>query len=459
MLQIIVLAVCGLIGTLVRQLPAFALRDPAAYERELADLHLRYDPITILGLNVGPTMVDVFERLGFFRIFTVPWFSGLLLLLVASIVVCTVDRWPRLWRQVGQVRPVQPEPFFDLRLPHRARLGPSTLSEADLAAVLRERHFAVRAVADPRQPGVRHLHGDRNRWARLATFVSHAGLVLFLLGGFVTGAFGFETVLFVGEGQTAPVQPVGTPGNLLVKNLRFEAPTRPDGSFEDFRTDLVVYRDGVEVAQKRIRVNEPLEVDGYVFHQNTFGPAATLEIRDGQGRLAWEGPVIMPPDQAVGLPRGFLTIPGSDIGLLLFLDRDESGAGLLKLLGLATSPDGSGRPVFGEAIRLGRTTDPTVTGGYTIRWAKAGAFSGLVVKRDPGEPIVYLAFLGLIVGLAGTFYLPRRRVWVRLEGDGQARLAFLADRYVDAEREFGELLEALARRAGRRPEARRVGAD
>ncbi|HSH21199.1 MAG TPA: hypothetical protein VK992_01100, partial [Candidatus Caenarcaniphilales bacterium] len=64
------LAVAGLIGTLVRQIPTFALRDPAAYATQLDEMHRIYDPVSILGLNVGPGMVDAFERLGFFRVFS-----------------------------------------------------------------------------------------------------------------------------------------------------------------------------------------------------------------------------------------------------------------------------------------------------------------------------------------------------------------------------------------------------
>ena len=62
----------------------------------------------------------------------------------------------------------------------------------------------------------------------------------------------------MGEGQTAPVRPIGTPGNLLLKVHDFAAPRRADGSFADFSTDLSVYRDGQEVARKTIRVNDPL---------------------------------------------------------------------------------------------------------------------------------------------------------------------------------------------------------
>ena len=117
------------------------------------------------------------------------------------------------------------------------------------AAFLRRHRFNVRQASSTRTACV-YLYGDRNQYFKLATLLTHLGLILFLAGAAMTGAFGFETVLFVGEGQTAPVQPVGTPDNLLIKNLGFQAPQRPDGTFEDFRTDLAVYQDGQQIARR-----------------------------------------------------------------------------------------------------------------------------------------------------------------------------------------------------------------
>jgi cytochrome c biogenesis protein len=497
-IQIIVIALFGLLGTMIKQLDSFAVHDPATYATEMAQIAARYDPLTILGVHVGPAMVSVFETLGFFEIFNAPWFAVLLMLLVISIVVCTLDRTPRLWRGVHVVHPVQPEPFYDLSLNERARFDEVALTPDELTTELRKRHFKVRSTTDA--AGVTHLYGDRNQYFKLATLITHAGLILFLVGGAVTGAFGFETVLFVGDGQTAPVQPVGTPDNLLIKNMGFQAPERANGSFIDFRTDLAVYQGGKEIARQTIRVNTPLTVDGYTFHQNTFGPAEDLTIRDSTGALVWQGPMIM-EGQAQGKPQGFLTIPGSSIGLFGVLEGSASSAQsyqgsvgsnapALTILGVTQASDGSTQPVFAGQIGLGQPTDPAQTAGYSITWTAASAFSGMVVKHDPGQPIIWLAYLCLISGLALTFYLPRRRLWARLEpgpesapgpkdgpvsalgpkddaasrpGNGAAstqpdrrlgtlRLAMLSDRYVDADREFGSFLDALADRSGRFPE-------
>jgi hypothetical protein len=170
-----------------------------------------------------------------------------------------------------------------------------------------------------------------------------------------------------------------------------------------------------------------------------------MEIRDPYGRLVWTGPVIM-AGQVSGLPQGFLTIPGSEMGLLLVLTKASDGTPVLGLLGLGP-PDASGAStnLFSAGLGLGASTDPAVTGGYTVTWIKTGAFSGMVIKNDPGQSLIWIAFVSLISGLLLTFYFPRRRVWARLEG-GTVKLAMLGDRYVDVPREFGRLVEDLRRR-------------
>lgn len=458
--QILVLVVAGAIGTLVPQVPAFALRSPAAYERAIADLHLRYDPLTFAGWNVGPALTDVFERLGLVRVFSTPWFVALVTILAVSIVACTLNRLPRLVREVRDVRIVQPEPFFHPDLPRRAivggavpdergRGGEGVLEPASVREELSRRRYRVSGAE---VEGVAYLYGDRNRYQKLATLLTHAGLVLILLGGAVTGALGYETGVLIADGQVAPIAPVGTQDNLIVKNLGFAAPRNPDGSYADFYSDIAVYRAGQEVARKRITVNDPLAVEGFTFHQNSFGPAAELEIRDAAGGLLWLGPVAL--DQpTLGLPGGTLTIPGTRTGLQVVLQRDVD-VPYLALVGYRTVTGSSSVDVaFLGRLPAGVFSDPRQFGGFRIRWSGISSWTGLIVKKDPGALIVWIAFVCLISGLTITFYFPRRRVWVRLER-GRLQLAVRADRYVDVRGELAEMVAAIGHRAGEPASAR-----
>jgi len=436
-LQIIVLALLAVVGMTIRQLPGFAFRSVGDYAAAMADIHARYDPV------LGRGAVNALERLQVFHVFSSTWFSLGLIVLVISIIICTIDRTPRLWRTSSEIRVVQPDPYYDPRLPDRVRIA-AGLEAGTVAAVLRRRGFHVREADED---GSRYLYGDRHRWTKMATLISHLGLILFLIAAAVTARLGDEQGLVVADGETLTVQPIGTPGLLLVENNGFQAPgLTANGMASDFVTDLSVYRDGRLLARKSIRVNDPLAAGGYTFHQNGFGPAPDLEIRDAAGGVLWTGPVPL-TDQAGGLPFGTVAVPGRDIGLQLLLDRTSAGVGTILVLPYVVTgknPDGTNQISTGFPLTINNGATANFEAlGFSVTLKGFRAYTLLIAKRDPGQGIVWSAFGCLIVGLAITFYLPRRRIWARLGPDGELALVGRSDRYVDFDREFGRLVDDL----------------
>lgn len=438
--QIVAVAVLSVFGMTIRQLPGFAFRSAGDYAIEMNRLRSVYEPV----LGVG--VVDLMERLQLFHVFTSTPFTIALLVLAVSILICTLDRTPRLWQQSAFIRVAQPDAYYDPRLPDRVSIaaGPGLTADA-VAAVLRRRHFAVRQETDAR--GATYVYGDRNRWTKLATLISHLGLILFLVAGLVTARFGDEQGLVVAEGDTLTVQPIGTPGLLLVENRGFEAPGLETGQPSDFTTDLAVYQDGRLLADKIIRVNDPLAAGGYTFHQNGFGPAPDLLIRSSvDGSILWSGPVPL-TDTAAGRPFGAMPVPGRPFGLEFLLDRTPEGIGALVVLPYAvrgTNPDGTPDIVEGDPVYVIRGA-PVDLGGLdlTIQIRGFAEYTLLIAKRDPGAAIVWFAFAALLLGLAITFYLPRRRIWARIRPDGRLDVVGRADRQVDFDRELGALVDDL----------------
>jgi cytochrome c biogenesis protein len=444
-LQIIVIALLGVVGMTVRQLPSFAFRSVNDYATEMGRIHALYDGV------LGRGVVDAMERLQLFHVFSSTWFSIAVVVLVLSIVVCTIDRTPRLWRQSVEIRVVQPDPYFDPRLPDRVRIAGASdalpgesLAPDRVRDALRRRGFRVREARD--DLGRTYLYGDRNRWTKMATLLTHLGLILFLVAAAVTSRFGDEQGLVVPTGGTLTVQSIGTPGLLLVRNFGFQAPGLDTGKPTDFTTDLAVYRDGQLLARKVIRVNDPLSAGGYTFHQNGFGPAPDLRITDGAGGILWSGPVPL-TDAAAGLPFGTLGVPGRTVGLQLLLDRDASGAGVLLVLPYrvsGTNPDGTPIVETGLPMALAAGETQTVAGiDFSVTLAGFSQYTLLIAKKDPGQGIVWSAFGFLIAGLLITFHMPRRRVWARHDPDGAVSIVSRSDRYVDADREFGGLVDEL----------------
>jgi cytochrome c biogenesis protein len=437
--QIIALSLLAVVGMTIRQLPSFAFRSAGDYANAMADLHARYDPV------FGAGIVASMERLQVFHIFSSTWFTLGLILLVVSIIVCTLDRTPRLWRQSKEIRVVQPDAFYDPELPDRA--GMTGVDAAAVRAALRRQRFVVR---ESEVDGVRYLYGDRHRWTKMATLISHLGLILFLVAAVVTWRFGDEQGLVIAEGDALTVQPIGTPGLLVVKNYKFLAPGFLEtGQATDFTTDLGVFQDGKEVSRKTIRVNDPLAVGGYTFHQNGFGPAPDILISDPAGKPLWDGPVPM-TDTAAGLPYGTLAVPGRDVGLRLLLQRQPDGTGVLLVLPyrvVGQESDGSPKieDLTAVAVAAGEAAVPAGV-DFSVGVRRFSDYTLIIAKKDPGQGIVWAAFGSLIVGLAITFYLPRRRIWAKLTPAGELALVARSDRYVDLEREFGRLLDDLVAR-------------
>ena len=441
--QIVAIALSGVVGIILPQLPSAAFNSVADYLSEMDKIRARLEP------SLGAGAVAFLERLGLFRVFSAWWFTLLLALLAVSIVVCTLDRTPRLWRQSAHVRVRQPDAFYDPALSDRAAIA-SGLTVDDVRAALRRARFRVReAQADD---GTRYLYGDRHQYVKMATLISHAGLVGFLVAAAVTSRFGFESGILLPVGQAIPVESIGTADLVSVKNLAFQAPQDATGRFTDFTTDLAVYQGGREIARKTIRVNDPLSAAGYTFHQNFFGPAIDLTVRARAGGLLWSGPVPLDAT-AGGLPTGQLVVPGRDVVIQLVMAKPGTPTPLFVVAVRPTATDAAGNPTTYQTLFQGLAGpgDSAAPDGvdFDVTVDAISAYSGIIARRDPGAPIVWASFVLLILGLAITFYFPRRRVWARIEPAGEVRLAAHADRYVDLRREFGALLADLVAR--RRP--------
>lgn len=435
----------------ISQLPSFAVGPgalPSDYAAQMALIHARYDPVW------GSAVTGVLERVGVFEVFSTTWFGLLLLLLVISIVVCTLDRLPRLWRDVSSVRVVQPDDYFDLRLPGRA--GIASASAEGVRAVLRRHRFRLREEgAEPADSGApRYLYGDRHQYGKLATLITHLGLILFIAAGGLSahgipelGIVPVELPVVLAAGQSQTIQPIGTPDLLVVKSLGFSEPLDAQGQPLDYATNLVVYRNGVQVAHQVVRVNAPLTYDGYTFHQNFTGPAADVTILDSTGAPLWTGPIPLTDSPVLGLPTRDFVVPGRNVDLELQLDRLPDGTPALLVhgrtpAGLATDGTQRWTSVFDWGLAPGASRSDA-SDGFTFAFSGVSAYTGLIASRDPGEGLIWFAFGCLIAGLLITFYLPRRRVWVRLDPDGSMRICGRSDRYVDFEREYGALLDDL----------------
>jgi cytochrome c biogenesis protein len=432
------LALLTLAGTLLAQAPAEFKGDPRAYADWLDSVRPRYGGWT-----------GILDTLGFFSVFSSVWFKGILVLLSASLISCSVRNIPRLWRIATRPRMVMTEAFFE-RAPHREGIASETDPETAVAAVrasFRSHHFHT---ALERDGDAVHICADRFRWGPFGRIVAHLSFVVVLIGAALSATGGFRD-----EGFAVPVggkARVGHGTDLTVEAKSFSDSYYASGEPRDYASKLVLYEDGAPVKSQEVRVNHPMRYGGVDFYQSFFGPAEVIRAKDSGGRVLFDRGVPLlygSKDEAHVIGR--FSIP--EKGLMVFVVAPQSGevdprigAGQTQL---EIYRSGSDSPVGFRVLSQGR---PARVAGVDFTFVRERQFAGLIVARDPGSTLIWIGSTLLVLGICMVFFFPHRRVRavVRRRGDrSEVGVAAIRRRDETFAAQFQELVEetrsALAR--------------
>lgn len=152
-----------------------------------------------------------------------------------------------------------------------------------------------------------------------------------------------------------------------------------------------------------------------MFHENFFGPAVEIDVRNGSGLTLYSGAVLLDGNLG-GKPEGLVSIPGSDVYLELLLAKGDGDVAELTVIGARPPAPGEEGPkiLFGAVLRTGD--------GYFvpdrdlgIEFRRPSSYIGLIAKRDPGQAFIWLGAVLLVAGVSISLLRPRRRVWARYD--------------------------------------------
>lgn len=411
---ILVLGLLSLVGTLLAQAPAGVRADPQAYASWLESVHPKYGGWT-----------TVFDTLGFFSVFTSLWFKGTAVLLCTSILACSVNRAPLLWKLAARPRTRKGQAFFSHAALRADLVVDATPEQAidEVRAVFRSRHF--RTIDDPDHEGL-NLYADRFRWGPTGTVLAHLSFVIILVGAVLSATTGFKDTEFTAP--TGSRVPVGHGTGLSVELKSFTDSYYPDGSPRDYASDLVLYKNGVEVKSKTVRVNQPMRYGGVSFFQSFFGVAAAMQVKDNAGATLYDRGVPLAYASDDGTHSiGQFAIPSKRLSIYVITAASGQVDPNIKAgqVQLEIHRDGTDNPIATEVISQG---EPTTIAGQQFTFKRTQQFTGLIVARDRGALIVWIGSTLFVIGLVLVFFFPHRRVWVRAQAssDGRTRLQVAA---------------------------------
>ncbi|HEX6515741.1 MAG TPA: cytochrome c biogenesis protein ResB [Nocardioidaceae bacterium] len=444
-----------------------------------------------------PTLTPVYEKLGLFSVYDSVWFSAIYILLVVSLVGCILPRTRIYWKALRARPPRTPRNLDRLPASRSFEVDEEPAAVLERAReVLRRRRYRVEAHDGS-------VAAERGYLREAGNLLFHVSVLVVLVGFALGQLYGFKGGVIVVNGQgfsnSLSQYDDFAPGSLFDPgdlspfsftvddfHVKFARGGPEAGQPLSFDADLT-YRETPADAPHRynLRVNHPLELDGGSVYLVGHGYAPVVTVRDGDGKVAYEGPVVFLPQDSTFESFGVIKVPDAQPDQLgfegLFLPTygftmargpfstfpDDLNPVLSMLpyhgdLGLDAgepqsvySLDKSDLKVFkkpdGSPYRLdmavGQTkTLPNGAGSITFdgvdRWVK------LQIGSQPGKGIALAGVLLAIVGLLGSLFIRPRRTWVRARRSGGRTVVEVAglDRSAggDLEDEVAEL-ERLVR--------------
>jgi cytochrome c biogenesis protein len=450
---LLLLAVAAVPGSLFPQRPA----NPSVVTQYIKD---------------NPDYGKLLDTLQLYDVYSSAWFSAIYLLLFISLIGCVVPRAIAHYKAMRSQPPRTPKRLS--RLPEYGTLVipadagiPASAAITGAAGVLKKRGYRVEVRdADGERPS---LGAERGFAKEVGNLVFHTSLIGVLVSVAIGGLFGYSGQRILVEGDTFVNTLVGydqfTPGtnfqssqlqpySLQLDKFDITFDRESQGKFGqpiDFSAAVTTKENPDAPAQKEIlKVNDPITLGGTSIYLTGNGYAPVVTIKDGQGNVAMQGPVVAKlqgdnyyssvvikvpdakPDQlgfqGFFLPTAFVSNEG-----VSFSGDPELFNPQLTLnsyygdLGL---DDGAPQNVFEIDVRNltalnARNLDAggiTLTPGKsytlpdgkgTISFDGVKRYIGVDIHHNPGQLYALIFALLAVAGLILSLYVNRRRVWIR----------------------------------------------
>ena len=418
--------------------------------------------------DAHPTLTPVYEKLGLFDVFGSVWFSAIYILLMISLVGCIVPRLRIYWRAFRAQPPRVPRHLGRLPESRRFELAEDPDAVLDRArAAFRRKHYRVTST----ETGT--LSAERGYLREAGNLLFHVSVLVVLVGFAYGQMFGYKggVVTVVGQGFSNSLSQYDdfAPGRMFDPDdlaplsldvddfhVKFLTSGPQMGQPESFDADLT-YRSSPGAAPQHhdLAVNHPLTVDGTSVFLVGHGYAPVVTVRDGEGQIAYQGPVVFLPQDASFQSIGVIKVPGAKPeqlgfeGLFLptygftmqrgpfsqFPDKLDPVLSLTPYHGDLGLDTGRSQSVYtldtsklkafpsADPERLGPNARIKLSPGQTvqlpddqgsIRFDRVDRWVKLQVSHSPGKGIALGGVVLGIVGLMGSLFIRPRRAWVRV---------------------------------------------
>ena len=381
-------------------------------QREPAELYHRlYDPQPWLGL----LNADGVLALQLDHVYSSGWFLGLLAWLALALLLCSWRRqWPALQAALRWIDYSSPRQLSKLSVAETLSTDTPKTSLDQLAGLLQRQGWQIQRHDD-------RLAARKGLLGRVGPLLVHAGMVVLMLGAAWGALGGQRAEQYLAPGRSLELMDSRGSSQLTLALDGFSIQRDPAGRPEQFTSQLRILEGdgsgGSLLKQAEISVNHPLRFQGVTLYQADWA-LATISLQLGKSPL-------------LELPLQSFPQLGEQIWGIVLPTRPDGSEPVLLSLGSEQGPV----EIYGaDGISLARLAPggaAVEVKGLPIRVESVLPASGILLKRDPGVPLVYAGFAIALAG-GGLSLLATRQLWAIAEQQagqaGQLHVAGLCNR-------------------------------
>ena len=236
---------------------------------------------------------------------------------------------------------------------------------------------------------------------RLGPILIHLGMILLMIGATYGSLNGKTIEKFLAPGRSIDLLNNNEEKGLTIELQKFQIERDPQGRAEQYKSIVNVIEPNGNNQSKEISVNYPLRYKGITLYQADWSLAAiTIQI-DNSPKLQ----IPIEPISELGEQVWGTIIPTNKDGknqILLTVDSE---------LGPVNIYDNDGTLL----TKLSINKEEKVKGAL-IKIINIIPSSGLLLKHDPGVPLVYLSFAIILIG-GSLSIISTKKIWVLHENE------------------------------------------
>lgn len=424
-----------------------------------------------------PGTAALMNRFSLFDVFGSPWFSAIYVLLFISLIGCVL---PRAFDHLKASRALPPMTPANL---DRMEFFQSWQGEGgeftEARTWLKTKRFRVREFEGS-------ISAEKGYLRETGNLLFHLALILILIGVSLGALFGMKGEAIVNVGDRFINTPTTydslsmgklfhdqslSPFEITIDKFLAKYDPRTNAPLDYTLKVTLVDRPGAKKVAKIIKVNSPLELGSTNVYLQANGYSPIVTVRDKTGEVVMQGPVPFLPQDANLTSIGAIKAPDSQpqlgfIAAFLPTAAKTKARGGFSIYPEALDPKllfsvwkgdlglDSGIPQSVYRIDTSKMTKiglKSLSVGQTFTFPEGSIrFDGLVqwvnlqVVRDPGKMYSLAGGILAILGLLGSLFTRRRRIWIRTAEDGKVEVAGLARSGAPGlEKEIGLLIAAL----------------